>query len=671
MASSNSTNSIRDDLIKQYKTEAKVYFYLRDFDWTHKGACAAMGNINQESSFSTTSISTDGFGSQGLCQWTGSRLTELKTYLKSHSYSFSDVKGQCDFLNHEIATKMPTLLELLKNKNTATTLDEMTESFCSRFERPDSRYANLKRRKESAQTYYKRYNGTYDNTSSSGVEIDFNRTTAKLSSSNNYEYIQAQEEESSTSKVKTSESIKAIQEAVNKTSSNTSNTIKKITTTITDTVAQSIINSISANRAPAKVFKSSSESSGSTLPITNTWIEAPFIEIEIGGVKLGTYNVADRYDTYPNYVKSIDIKKTNGTLNEYTINLIHQVAPGDNPNYIAELLSKTGYNTFKIKYGDANYGKYYYESEALLTSVKTSFALGSNQISYTLTASSLSYITASTKLDFNSFTDKPSNIIINLIKDKNLALSDYFTGMINTEKVLQYGLIPTNDKIVDIASQSGITVVNYLKYLVSLMVDENEDVADKSSYYLAINDELDERFSGNTFRIKEVIADSNELTIDSDLYEVNLGYPDSSLVFDFSVNTNYEWAAVYNISSNITTYQYDIDNYGSTYSTRRLGLSKPNLSNSEFTIDSNLWKTLTRFPLTATLTTKELLAPMLLLSYIKINNYYYGNKRITSGLYIVTGQEDSVSSSGCRTKLTLTRVASEEDTLSTDGRVRT
>ena len=143
------------------------------------------------------------------------------------------------------------------------------------------------------------------------------------------------------------------------------------------------------------------------------------------------------------------------------------------------------------------------------------------------------------------------------------------------------------------------------------------------------------------------------------------------MVFDFNINTDYAWAAAYNTSNKIPQYKYDIDDSGNLQTSKTLTVLSSTASNNYMQIDKNTWKQLTRFPINATLTTKELLAPILLLSYIKINNYYFGNKRITSGLYIVTEQTDVISGNGCRTSLGLTRVASDAEMLTTDGRVIT
>ena len=657
--------SSKEELISTYGNEAKTYFYLRDLGWTHNGACGVMGNINQESGFRTNAVSFDGYGSLGICQWTFGRRTNLENLLKSHSFAVDSLEGQCKFLDYETKTSYPSVYTYLTtevNLNAA----QIARKFCDEWERPAAEYANYTRRETSALTYHTRYNNTYSGSSSSALGIDFNKTVEKLSSSSNFNYIQKEKEEK-----KSAESIQTLSAQVKDLMINSPATknvvdslgLLSILQRIESIVADISIRAVGMN---AK-FNSLPYVSGSLLPIYPTLIEAPFGEVEIGGVKFGTFSISKQYATYPNYVQSIQINKTNGTINEYTITLLHQISPGDNPNFIAELLSKQGYNEIKISYGDANSGKHFQDIKALVIGVKTSFDFSNMNITYVISATSLSYLTATTKLNFPEVTDKPSNVIFDLLKNQTKMITDYFTGMRDITKVRSAGLIPTNDKVVKIAAVANKTIIDYISYLTALMQNENEKIASKSTYYLSIND--NDSLGGTTFNIKEVISDN--IKSNSFMYEVDVGYPDKNMIFDFNIRTSYAWAAAYNTALKVVNYKYDIDNIGRINSNRSLSLINETNSESDFQIDENTWKQLTRFPINATLTCKELMVPIPLLNYIRVNNYYFGNKRITSGLYIITEQQDIISSSGCRTILGLTRVASDVDTLSIDGRVNT
>ena len=49
----------------------------------------------------------------------------------------------------------------------------------------------------------------------------------------------------------------------------------------------------------------------------------------------------------------------------------------------------------------------------------------------------------------------------------------------------------------------------------------------------------------------------------------------------------------------------------------------------------------------------------MLMSYIYINAYFYGQRDIASGLYVVTEENDTISGAGYTTELTLLRVAED------------
>ena len=70
---------------------------------------------------------------------------------------------------------------------------------------------------------------------------------------------------------------------------------------------------------------------------------------------------------------------------------------------------------------------------------------------------------------------------------------------------------------------------------------------------------------------------------------------------------------------------------------------------------------MTEFPISATLVIKGLIRPALLMTYLRVNTYFYGKKHVSSGLYIITKQEDKIDGSGYRTILSLTRIAGADE----------
>jgi hypothetical protein len=95
-----------------------------------------------------------------------------------------------------------------------------------------------------------------------------------------------------------------------------------------------------------------------------------------------------------------------------------------------------------------------------------------------------------------------------------------------------------------------------------------------------------------------------------------------------------------------------VTEYSPTISTSR---------NLKYTTESNKtwWTSMTEFPITATLSIKGLMRPSMLMSKVRINCLFYGIKHTSSGLYIITRQEDSIDKSGYKTTLTLTRIGSD------------
>ena len=119
-------------------------------------------------------------------------------------------------------------------------------------------------------------------------------------------------------------------------------------------------------------------------------IQVPWIKAVIGNYTFGvftktaktaigedgqyftTYNVQ-----YPNFVKSLSVKKINGQVNQYTLNIVYPVRQNDDPNFFEKVFSSVS-RTRKIifTYGDAETPAYVYKNEeAIITKVSQSFNL--------------------------------------------------------------------------------------------------------------------------------------------------------------------------------------------------------------------------------------------------------------------------------------------------------
>ena len=146
------------------------------------------------------------------------------------------------------------------------------------------------------------------------------------------------------------------------------------------------------------------------------------------------------------------------------------------------------------------------------------------------------------------------------------------------------------------------------------------------------------------------------------MYEIDIGYPTANIVTSFTVNTNDAYTILYEYSKKIKQdeYSYRINDDGEYEY-----IYNPTLSNSvdlyrTTQADKNWWSQVTSYPISATVTLKGLLRPAILMTYLKLNVYFYGRKHNTSGVYIITKQEDSISSAGFKTTLSLTRIQGDD-----------
>lgn len=677
----------RKKYINKYGNEARVYFQLIDLGYSHKGACAIMGNIAQESNFNTTVISGDGYGSQGLCQWTGPRLTNLKNFCKGKSYKWNSVEGQIRFLDHELKSYKSLRKKLI---NGTGSLASLVDEFCFTFERPARSAANIPNRTNKANLYFKRYKGldipgglaldggAYETDVGVGLRV----SPEMLISSDNYSYIT---NPNAIEKVK----ITLDWDAMAKTAlgeaagvvESISNLIKSLTGNKNGDIS-SVTTKVDLDKKAADL-KNTSRKSG-TVATTSllsypSLVEAPYVELTLGGQRLGTYQVSGNKYTYPNFISSLDIKKTNGTLNTYAIRLINQIQAGADPNFIDKLLSKNGYNKIKLAYGDSTNASLFKEDEALITGVKTSFDFTGCKIIYTIYATSNMGDASGLRLTYAQKKSKPSDIIKDMLyKDSTKALLRQFPGMKNRALVESKGLIASDDKEIEIGTLTNIDPISYITTLVSNMTSINNAKDAKfndSTYYFTVHDDVNNEFGGAYFKVTKVTANTKPAAV-GNMYEVDVGFPQNDFVLDFKVNTDSSWLLSYefgsnktsiNESSTITDKAYNIDNQGNVTYTLSDEVFNSSKFNKTVTSDKNWWTQVTQFPISATLTIKGLMKPMMLMSYIKVNSLYYGQRRNTSGLYVVTQQEDKLDSTGYKTVLSLLRVAGDNEYLNTNA----
>lgn len=405
-------------------------------------------------------------------------------------------------------------------------------------------------------------------------------------------------------------------------------------------------------------------------------VEAPFIRVKIGGFTFGVYeekqtgvgnygfykNVSTKY---PNYIQGMRVKKINGTVNQYTINITYQITSNNDPNFFEKVFGSISQSRLiSIDYGDFMLPEYIYRSEeAIITDIQTSFNLNENSINYTILATSTATLTLSGCYSFKSVYAKPSDIIKKVLYGFDYHLTEVFTGMKDSALVEQAGFIAGDDKAVQIPTCTNIGALEYISILVSYMtpVGSSGTSAKKSNVYsLTTYEDTTGVYGGPYFKVQKIHKSSNALN-QLCTYEVDIGYPTSNIVTSFQLKNQSNWSIYYNYNAELGNSDYikRINNKGELeyeFSPLMVG-AKYDLNEA----DKTWWTKVTDFPIQATMTFKGLLRPAILMQYVKINLWFFGNKHIASGYYIITSQEDTIDqSNGYTTTLGLTRVAGDE-----------
>lgn len=408
---------------------------------------------------------------------------------------------------------------------------------------------------------------------------------------------------------------------------------------------------------------------------TSSRVAAPIIIVTIGNVTFGLYNkvrshieIFGRYYSaikvdYPNYIRSLQVRKLNGQLNQYTLQLDYAITPGDDPNLIDKILSTVSKSRkITFSYGDATIPSYLYRNEdAIITQVTSSPDVISSKISYTIQATSTALGLHANNFDFPEYYDKPSNIIKDiLLTDRKYGLIDIFYGMHDLSTVKQLGLIKSDDREVQIQAKVNISVLDYLKYLVDCMSsynDENTGIYKKKRYVLTFYDDTQTFLDGPYFKVDTAVTSAPDKTSLA-TYSIDIGYPTKDFVQSFSINNNQAYSILYDYSQNMSTTDsvYRIGDTGDLIEINSPSLAKSSTLLKTTEANRTWWSNVTQFPIKASLTIKGLLKAILLMSYVEVNVYYYGKKHISSGLYIVNQQDDYIDTTGYRTTLSLIRI---------------
>ena len=410
-----------------------------------------------------------------------------------------------------------------------------------------------------------------------------------------------------------------------------------------------------------------------SLVSTQNRVEAPFIIVQVGDYTFGNCSKlvnkqamsSSMKITYPNYLTSINITKINGAINTYQIKFDYGITEFDDPNLLEKVFSSVSKSRkIVISYGDWNAPAYIYkEEEAIITKIQTQVDFSASKIIYTVSCTSNALSMKAGTFSFNAKTAKPSDELVNLLTNKAYGLSNIFAGMKGINKTNASKFIARDDKTVKLEAKSGVTIFEYISYLVACMVSNTDKggAVKNARYFWAVYDDINNEYGGSYFKVSRVDVNA-KYTLSYNTYEIDVGYPSGTLVTQFNINNDESWSLLYNYSKDIQLpeYSYSIDDSGSIVSTYSPSVTSSNVALKTREVDRNWWTQMTQFPIKATLTIKGLLRPALLMSYVKVNCFFYGHKHTSSGLYIITKQQDTIDSSGYRTTLTLTRVSGDE-----------
>ena len=407
-------------------------------------------------------------------------------------------------------------------------------------------------------------------------------------------------------------------------------------------------------------------------------VEVPIINIKVGNYTFGKYTRESSPEgtiiKYPNFIKSVYTKKINGTVNTYNIVMVYPITERDDPNFMEKVFSSISRTReMVLTYGDASAPLFLYKEEKVLVQgIKPDVDIASSRITYYITAVGAGFQLNSSKYSFEAKKNvKVSDVIIDLLYRDYKELLDVFPGMRNKELVISKGLIPRDDKPVDIEKKYNISLIDYLTYLVSCMIpmSNNNTTLVNGFYNIHVVDTTTELyrdtlgnnlvFEGAYFKITKI--EHLNYNDSLDVYSIDVGYPTKDIVLKFSIDNEDSFSILYDYQESIEESKYvqrinDNGEFEQVFSPAITSGNNYFITRPE---DKTWWTKITEFPTKATIVLKGLLKPAIMMNYVRVNVYFYGRKYVGTGLYVILSQVDEVSASGFRTTLQLLKVGGD------------
>lgn len=142
-------SSSTGNFVSGESNQQTVCLSLKANGFSENGTVALLTNISHESSFDPTAVGDNGT-SFGICQWHDSRYTNLQN---SFPNNYQTIDSQIQFLIYELKNSYPSLYEDLINGNGDG--NELTNKFCSQFEKPYDTENTCRNRGNNASSYDK------------------------------------------------------------------------------------------------------------------------------------------------------------------------------------------------------------------------------------------------------------------------------------------------------------------------------------------------------------------------------------------------------------------------------------------------------------------------------------------------------------------------------------
>lgn len=303
-------------------------------------------------------------------------------------------------------------------------------------------------------------------------------------------------------------------------------------------------------------------------------VVTPYVKVTIGNYTFGVFSKTEVQRDYvnaeiqyPNYIQSLSVKKINGKVNQYTLNISYPVTSNDDPNFFDKVFSSVS-KTRKIvfSYGDMSLPSFIYkDEEAIITNIQQSINIQSAVIQYTIYAISNAFLGNMGAYDFGERYTKPSVIIEELLYNDYYGLLEVFTGMRDKELVKTNNLIPSDDAPVHIEAKTNISPLDYLAYLVNNMRPIGSDInsiQQGAIYVLNIVDTPTQIsntdttgnfiFDGSYFKITR-----NDKYNDAfDTYSIDIGFPSQNVVTQFAIEQNENYALLFDFQGKINKAEY-------------------------------------------------------------------------------------------------------------------